>query len=239
MRDRIRRACRRRLQECPKEQSSYWLDLIRELDSARISTIHSFCASLLRSHAVEAGLDPRFRVLDSAQTSALLFGLTDDVLRRLLADRDEAALSLATRLGLDRLREVIARLLDERQQIDWTQWQGETVEDLVNRWATFWRQDTIPRLMRQIGDSAAARTLLDIATHHPPDHPTMRDRCERLVELLPKISEVGETQECLAAIREAAMVQGVGKKYWESAEIYEQFRDAPNPCAMPSTARLV
>lgn len=238
MRDRIRRACRRRLQECPREQSAYWLDLIRELDSARISTIHSFCTSLLRSHAVEAGIDPRFRVLDGAQSSALLFRLTDDVLRRRLADRDEAALLLAARLGLDRLREVIARLLAERQQIDWAEWRGETAEGLLKRWEAFWENDTVPRLLRQIGDSAAARTLVDLSMRYPPNHPTMRERCDLLMDQLPRLCGAGVSpaqekaggtpapQDHLAAIRDAAMVQGVGKKHWVSEEVYERFRDA-------------
>ena len=40
-----------------------------------------FCASLLRAEAVEAGIDPRFRVLDGAQAGTLLFELSDEVLR--------------------------------------------------------------------------------------------------------------------------------------------------------------
>ena len=94
MRERIRSACNRRLRECDDAEVTYWLGLVRELDSARVSTIHSFCASLLRSHAVEARLDPRFRVLDGVQAGTILFELTDDVLRERLADSNEAALSL-------------------------------------------------------------------------------------------------------------------------------------------------
>ncbi len=35
---------------------------VRELEEARIGTIHSFCADLLREHPVEAGIDPLFEV---------------------------------------------------------------------------------------------------------------------------------------------------------------------------------
>ena len=42
-------------------------DLARELDGAWISTIHGFCLRLLKSHPFEAGLDPRFRILDDSQ----------------------------------------------------------------------------------------------------------------------------------------------------------------------------
>ena len=156
MRSRIRAACRRRLQECPEHQVGYWLGLVRELDSARISTIHSFCGSLLRAHAVEAGVDPRFRVLDAAQAATLLFKLTDDVLRTRLADRDEKALTLVTRFSLDRLRDMIARLLAARQEIDWPLWRAETAEGLAARWQEFWRRDTVPRILLRIGKSAAA-----------------------------------------------------------------------------------
>ncbi len=163
MRDRIRRACRERLENCPEQEVGHWLGLVREMDSARISTIHSFCGSLLRSHAVEAGLDPRFRVLDAAQAATLLFELTDDVLRTRLGDRDEATLVLVTRYSFDRLRDMIAELLAARQDIDWTLWQRETPEGLVARWQDFWRRDTLPRLLRQIAESADAKTLLDLA----------------------------------------------------------------------------
>jgi ATP-dependent helicase/nuclease subunit A len=41
-----------------------------EVEAAAISTIHAFCARLLREYAVEAGVDPRFRVLDEVASDA-------------------------------------------------------------------------------------------------------------------------------------------------------------------------
>jgi len=38
----------------------------RALDGAWISTIHGFCGRILRRHALQAGLDPAFVVLDAA-----------------------------------------------------------------------------------------------------------------------------------------------------------------------------
>lgn len=37
-----------------------------QIERAYVSTIHSFCARLLREHAIEAGVDPEFNVLDRA-----------------------------------------------------------------------------------------------------------------------------------------------------------------------------
>ena len=45
--------------------------LARQLDGAWISTIHGFCLRLLKAHPFAAGLDPRFRVLDSNQALVL------------------------------------------------------------------------------------------------------------------------------------------------------------------------
>ena len=43
----------------------------RELMRAPIGTIHSFCERLLREHALEAGIDPNFRLLDEAEARTL------------------------------------------------------------------------------------------------------------------------------------------------------------------------
>ena len=157
MRDRIRAACRRRLLDAPEEQVDYWLDLVRQLDSARISTIHSFCGTLLRCHAVEARLDPRFQVLEPAQADTLLYELIDDQLRNRLSDGDEAVIDLVVEFGLDRLRGMVAALLDCREQIDWPRWEHETPEQLVARWATFWRERTLPGLLEEVVRSTHAR----------------------------------------------------------------------------------
>ena len=227
MRDRIRKACRERLRQCPPEQAGYWLALIRDLDAARISTIHAFCGGLLRAHAVEAGIDPRFGVLDGAQAGTLLFELSDDVLRNRLAERDEAALALVTRFSLDRLRDMIARLLAVRAEIDWPAWAQETPEGLAARWEAFWRRDTVPRILCQISESAAARTVLNLAMRYPPAHAKMRERCDFLLDRLPKLGSSGQPAADLAAVREAAKVQGGGtKKDWVNEDVYGQFRDA-------------
>lgn len=43
----------------------------RATEGAWISTIHAFCARLLRAHALEAGLDPEFSVVDERETAPL------------------------------------------------------------------------------------------------------------------------------------------------------------------------
>ena len=47
------------------------LAALRGLELAQVSTIHAFCGELLRAHPVEAGVDPRFRVLGEGEQNQL------------------------------------------------------------------------------------------------------------------------------------------------------------------------
>ena len=51
--------------------------VLRSLPAANISTIHAFCAGLLREHALEIGLSPSFQTLEDEDRDALL----DEVLK--------------------------------------------------------------------------------------------------------------------------------------------------------------
>ena len=53
------------------EERLRWAELDAQMDSARIGTIHSLCAEILRSHPAEAGLDPQFRRGGENQAAAL------------------------------------------------------------------------------------------------------------------------------------------------------------------------
>jgi len=53
------------------ETTKYLRKAVEELEEARIGTIHSFCADLLREHPVEAGIDPLFEVAPDDMTYPL------------------------------------------------------------------------------------------------------------------------------------------------------------------------
>lgn len=57
-------------------------DILPAVQRAPVSTIHGFCASLLREHALAAGLDPAFRVLDELETQTERWTAIDAVLNR-------------------------------------------------------------------------------------------------------------------------------------------------------------
>ena len=60
-----------------EEENDLARAVLRKLPASHISTIHAFCAGLLREHALELGLSPTFQTLEEEERDALL----DDVLK--------------------------------------------------------------------------------------------------------------------------------------------------------------
>ncbi len=79
-------------------------ELARRLDGAWISTIHGFCNRLLKSHPFAAGLDPRFRELDEAQSAVLRSEAFDAALTAFCASEEPDRLQLLVSYGGARLR---------------------------------------------------------------------------------------------------------------------------------------
>ncbi len=80
----------------------------RDTEAAFVSTFHGFCARLLRTHALQAGLDPGFTILDEGLAGRLRELAFSAALGELLAGGRGAALDLVAAYGPDRLQEMIA-----------------------------------------------------------------------------------------------------------------------------------
>ncbi|MEX0678243.1 MAG: UvrD-helicase domain-containing protein [Pirellulales bacterium] len=229
MRDRIRAKCYERLLEAVDDDAAYWAELLRALDSARISTIHSFCAAILRSRAVEAGVDPQFTVLEQAQAETLLAEAIDDEIRRLVSERDETTLDLAVRFNLDGLREMVRRLSVECTPQDFDEWLAISPDEQVARWEAC-ASELPPVLGRGLAASAPAQTVLEVLRANVPDNDVMRKRRSALVAALAQLHEGPSNRDvlsrCLEAVEMNARVEKTGRAgSWPSEEAYETFRD--------------
>ena len=67
----------------------------QRLERAHISTIHGFCARLLREYAIEAGVDPRFQVLDEIRSTVLKQATLNGVLEQWRQTQPERFLAFA------------------------------------------------------------------------------------------------------------------------------------------------
>ena len=122
MRNRVREEVRRYLETpgLPAAELVDWRDIYEQLDGARIGTIHSLCAELLRHHPVEAasgefGLDPRFDMLDEGQMALLQAQAVAAALAWAVDDAETA--HLFADFGERDLRTTVARLLSRRLDV--------------------------------------------------------------------------------------------------------------------------
>lgn len=72
----------------------------RTLGLARISTIHAFCARILRENPIEAGLDPDFEVIDEYESQTFLTRVCEQGLVDAVRANDPGAIRLASARGL-------------------------------------------------------------------------------------------------------------------------------------------
>ncbi len=75
------------------------LDAARATEGAFISTIHGFCARVLRAHALAAGIDPAFTVLDELEAGRLADAAFERALVG-LAEADPGAVELISSYGV-------------------------------------------------------------------------------------------------------------------------------------------
>jgi len=89
--------------------------IISEFDQAQVSTIHSFCAGLLRLRPVEAGVSPGFAVMDEAESGFLFDLLWEKWLEQNLEAGSEL-FSKIRRMGVgnDEFKELARALYQER-----------------------------------------------------------------------------------------------------------------------------
>jgi len=100
--------------EATNNERRRWRQIALEMDGARIGTIHSLCSEILRIHAAEAGIDPRFTVLDESATRLRKRMTVDALLMRIGDDAEYAP--LVETMGLELLGEALMLLLDDAQR---------------------------------------------------------------------------------------------------------------------------
>src|SRR5918997_926474 len=80
----------------------------RAAEGAWISTIHGFCSRVLRAHALSAGIDPDFRVLDELEAERIATDSFDGALGNFMGEgEDSERLEMVAAYTPDRLRDMV------------------------------------------------------------------------------------------------------------------------------------
>lgn len=185
MRGRIRAKCRERLEAATGEEAAHWRRLLRALEGARVSTIHSFASGLIRDFAIELGVDPAYTVLDPAEAAVLKTACVDQALRKRLAPSQEGELDsdlidTAAEFDIAGLRSRVRTMIDQVDQPGFKKWLRKSPDDLIDAWLTFYREEVAPKYADEfLSDPKIVelRELLSLAT------PTKPEFIERVVDL--------------------------------------------------------
>lgn len=218
LRARVRERCREQRDAAATDDRKKWERLIRSLDAARISTIHSFCAALIREHAVVLGIDPAFRVLDPAAEAVLRSEVVDATLREALtraeASGDETLLELAAELEPHRLADAVRTLTHSAGSEPFQSWAQRTPEQLVESVGKCYRNEILKPSLEQLKEDSL---LADLRTLIADAQPTDEHR-DDFVELATAIDALLSADACpteLEALRPllATRRQAHGKGY--------------------------
>lgn len=118
-----------------KAELKKWRDraakILEHLPHAPIGTIHSFCARLLRHFALEAGIDPSFRILDELEAQILREKVCEQWLWENLSSRSsqnfEEAQKVVRHWGFERASKLLSKMLTLRPLIEYRKAKGEPI----------------------------------------------------------------------------------------------------------------
>ena len=215
LRQRIRARCRAGV--VSGQGAERWWAVLRGLDAAPIGTFHEFCARLLRRHAMQAGVDPEFAILDESIAGSLREEAVRIALRKLLAARDADLIVLASDYGLRQVREALGRLAALRGADSLEEWVQQQPEAIAERWSAVPEE----RLWPTVRDRAQPMVV----------------RCRRLLEALD--SDVTKIRDRRTAVLEALHVLDPGAPLCPADRIDElvellRVQDLPRAASWPS-----
>jgi ATP-dependent helicase/nuclease subunit A len=232
MRGRIRRAITQHLRAARGDDAAEqtWARHLRALETAPISTIHSFCAALLRQHAVEAGLDPRFDVLEEVLSVNIEGEALDASLQRLLTSPTEAGedlRQLVLRYGWRQVVEAVGHLSHSWDERAWRAWLDLSPGQVAVAWQHEARTVLLPRYVAHLSAARPAIAhCLDLLRRHPPRPGEMAEKVQTLLTRLPRLADASDLEAAVAGLIEATKVGRVGAKAWPDSTVYEPVKKA-------------
>lgn len=179
------------------EHQERWLRFYRDLPVGEISTIHSFCARVLRQFPVESGVDPEFAIIEEYDQRQLLEDSIRGVMNDLARDMDPNLKLLLKVWSAPYLVNVLATVvLNGDRLAEWidryrTYPEEKLVEDQRNAVAA-----VVTEGFRRLATAGTSSLVDEIACCQPLRDPTGDKLEER------RCSVVGLWRRCLASLQQ-------------------------------------
>jgi ATP-dependent helicase/nuclease subunit A len=180
MRDRVRATVEQRARAAPTDARPLWEELRTAVEASRIGTIHSFCATLLRDHPAESGIDPGFVVLEESDAVLLLSESATDALSQ--AVQQPAYAPLFEEFSPTELHTMLTEMVGGGAEVQAAfALLPATADDLLTLWKTRLAQvqtTVAAELLGSPGWREAWETLKTLAPLAPPADRIGRQVCD-------------------------------------------------------------
>jgi ATP-dependent helicase/nuclease subunit A len=207
-----------------------WAEHLRDLETAPIQTIHSFCGDLLRQYAIDAGLDPRFEVLEEILAETFRAEALRETLQELLTADTPAGRDLCELVvlyGWTATVDAIASLLKERDTAQWEKWLVQTPAQIAVDWAGPRRAELLPKWIDYLrAASPKIAHLVNLFEGTECRGPLMKANVAKVLEDLPKLATAPDLANAVGELCEAAKTTKERAKAWPSDELYEAIKGA-------------
>ena len=222
MKDRLRDACRKRASIESAERMTFWRTAERQVDTARISTIHAFCMGILKQNALALGVDPDFAILPEAEAHLLRHETVESAVHRLLEQGDEAAMRLAVEYGTANVLIALHALLRSFVFQGMAAAAGEQdPEDTLRRW-----EGTMQQERRQVYSDWRRRlaALYGACSDAHDKREILRKGLEALCRDAWAATDTPGYAKALAALQ-GLDARGGSKKNWSSPEAFAEVKE--------------
>jgi len=223
MRKRLREQLDLILQTASADDRRQWLNYKRTLDGAVITTIHGFCARLLREFPVEAHIDPQFLLLDEHRAAMLLESVVEEALTQFISAGHVEISRLTLGVGRGKLAQALAQLYRE------VRGQGLSLADLALKTAQSHATEddharAVVELSRTMDEFLALRRTTPAARDNHAEVSTSWLSLRPLISTMPKVDALADycrAVEGFRKVRPAARsdlkehVQALDALVWE------------------------
>ncbi|NKB71472.1 MAG: AAA family ATPase [Candidatus Latescibacteria bacterium] len=197
----------------------------QDLLGARISTIHAFCAALLREYPLEASVDPNFAVLEEVDATLLRRRAVAGTLEQAALRPDEDPTKQALRRMLQEWdRRYIEQALDTLMGrrglgLSWAQrYLSQSPEEILTGWHEQARQSLHPICQGLLDDGQTLPLLAvlgKLAPHKNADKDTAAKRLEQIREPLQQLLDNPNLEQAAQSLPQLArgLTTATGQPY--------------------------
>lgn len=225
MRSRVRAELRRLVIESEAEtERAFWQLLERRMETARIGTIHSLCAEVIRMNPASAGVDPQFEVMDDGKAAIARADVVNQVLTE--ASQDPAMLQLFELFKSQTLEKIITGMLKSRLSLlNWQVGTEQKWQPIQTFLAEYILDDEVQSIIRDL------KILKENGALQADTTPNGVEKAENLLVTWQELERAYHSQksilccQLLSEIRKGSLGGNLGRNNSQTKEMLTILRD--------------